>query len=193
MEPSNKHIIPEPVVFYEQIIPEKLVDLMIEELPKYERTYVEAQIGSEQDAVLLKETRNSKVSWMYEDDWVSSVFSHYFSIANKEHWEYNLNFLDGIQITKYNVGDHYSWHSDYGTSVDNRYTRKLSASLLVTDPSEYEGGDLEFIDYHNNLVIAPRKKGTMIIFDSRIPHRVNKVTKGSRTSLVTWMLGPKLV
>ena len=37
-----------------------------------------------------------------------------------------------------------------------------------------------------------KSKGTMIIFDSRIPHRVTPVTKGTRISLVAWMLGPKL-
>jgi PKHD-type hydroxylase len=193
MDPSNKHqIADDPCIFYEQIIPEKLIDLMVEELPKYDESYAEAHIGDRQSGALFENQRNSKVSWMYEDDWVSSMFAHYFHLANKEYWEYDLNCLDGIQITKYDVGDHYTWHSDYGTAEDNRYTRKLSATLLVTDPSEYEGGELEFIDYHNNLVVSPSIKGTMIVFDSRIPHRVRPVTKGTRISLVTWMLGPKL-
>jgi PKHD-type hydroxylase len=194
MEPSNKHQVAEdPFVFYEQIIPDKLVDLMVEELPKYDGSYAEAEIGDRQTGALFENKRNSKVSWMYEDDWVSSMFAHYFHLANKEYWEYDLNCLDGIQITRYDEGDHYTWHSDYGTAEDNRFTRKLSATLLVTDPSEYEGGELEFIDYHNNLVVAPSTRGTMIVFDSRIPHRVRPVTKGTRISLVTWMLGPKLV
>jgi PKHD-type hydroxylase len=193
MEPSNTHIIAQdPFVFYEQIIPEKLVDLMVEELSQYDSTYVEGQIGDRTNGATFESKRSSKVSWMYEDDWICSIFAHYFHIANKEEWEYELNGLDGIQITRYDVNDHYAWHSDYGTAEDDRYTRKLSATILVTDPSEYEGGDLEFIDYHNNLVVAPRQKGTMVVFDSRVPHRVTPVTKGQRISLVTWMLGPKL-
>jgi PKHD-type hydroxylase len=190
--PENFHTHAEPIVFYEQVVSDKLVELMIQELPKYEPSFVEAEIGDSSNPTLDLKARNSKVTWIYEDNWVSSVFSHYFNIANKGNWEYDLNCLDGIQVTKYDVNDHYTWHSDYGTSVDNRYTRKLSATLLVTDPSEYKGGDLEFIDYHNNLVVAPKKKNTMIVFDSRIPHRVTPVTEGTRISLVTWMLGPKL-
>ena len=165
---------------------------MIEELPKHSNDFAEAEIGSENNGELVLDMRRSKISWMYENDWVSSVFSHYFHIANKYVWEYDLNCIHGIQITKYDRNDHYTWHSDYGTTEDNRYTRKLSATLLVTDPSEYQGGDLEFIDYHNNLRVAPRKRGTMIIFDARVPHRVTPVTKGQRISLVSWMLGPKL-
>ena len=71
-------------------------------------------------------------------------------------------------------------------------TRKLSASLLVSDPSEYEGGDLILLDYHNNEVKMPKEKGSIIVFDSRLPHKVTPVTTGKRISLVTWMYGPKL-
>ena len=113
-------------------------------------------------------------------------------MANRCNWEYDLTYLNGLQITDYDKDGHYTWHSDYGTSDDQRYTRKLSATLLVTDPSEYEGGELEFIDYHNNLLRSPKEKGTLIIFDSRVPHRVTPVLKGKRTSVVAWMLGPKL-
>ena len=193
MDSGNKHIIATaPVVFYEQAIPDKLLDLMIEELPKYTKDFADANVGLENQGQLNKYVRSSKTAWIYENDWVSSIFSHYFHIANKYVWEYDLNGIQSIQITKYNENDYYTWHSDYGTASDNRYTRKLSATVLITDPSEYEGGDLEFIDYHNKVRAATRKKGTMIIFDSRIPHRVTPVTKGERISLVSWMVGPKL-
>jgi PKHD-type hydroxylase len=187
------HKIAHPVGHYSEIIPSDLIDLMLKELDQMSpEVYSEAKIGTLDDAVFNLETRNSKISWWYEEHWVSSIFAHYFNKVNREFWEYDLNYLEGIQISTYEEGDHYTWHSDYGTSKDSRYTRKLSASLLITDPSEYEGGDLEFIDYHGNTIQAPKGKGTMIIFDSRIPHRVTPVTKGKRVSLVSWMLGPKL-
>ena len=68
--------------------------------------------------------------------------------------------------------------------------RKLTAIVSLTDKSEYEGGELTFIDYHGRNIKAPKEKGTMIVFDSRIPHKVSRIKKGSRTSLVTWMYGP---
>lgn len=193
----NNHKMAKGVVFYTQKIPDKLVDLMIEELYELERhTNLEemqnAKIGSENSSKLDHSIRNSKLHWWYEDHWACSIFSHYIGIANRNVWEYDLNILQSIQVTIYNEDGHYSWHSDYGTSKDGNFTRKLSASLLLTDPSEYEGGDLEFVDYHNNIIKAPKQKGTMIVFDSRIPHRVTPLTMGKRVSLVTWMHGPKL-
>jgi len=184
-----------PCIFYQEVIPPKLVDLMVEEVEKIneKNEFEDAKTGSLDKAVLDTKTRNSKIKWWYESHWVCSVFSHYIGIANKQQWEYDLNTLLGIQVSKYEAPDgHYRWHSDYGTSQNNDYTRKLSASLLLTDPSEYEGGDLEFIDYHGNNVFAPKQRGSIIVFDSRVPHRVTPVTKGKRYSLVTWIYGPKL-
>jgi PKHD-type hydroxylase len=187
------HIIAQPGAHFEQIIPSELVDLIVKEVENVpEIQFNSAQIGNDTTNGEFLTVRNSKISWWGESHWVCSIFSHYINLANRSLWEYDLNYLNGIQISTYDEGGHYKWHSDYGTSSDQRYTRKLSASLLITDPSEYEGGDLELLDYHNNILQPPQTKGTMIIFDSRIPHRVTPVTKGKRISLVTWMLGPKL-
>jgi hypothetical protein len=193
----DNHKIAQGVTFYTQKVPDKLVDLLVEELTELEKhanleEMENAQVGGEKHGRTDYDVRNSKLHWWYEDHWACSIFSHYIGIANKNIWEYDLNLLESIQITLYNEGGHYAWHSDYGTSKNKDFTRKLSASLLVTDPLEYEGGDLEFVDYHNNIIKAPKQKGTIIVFDSRIPHRVTPVTMGRRVSLVTWMYGPKL-
>jgi hypothetical protein len=189
---NGTHLISQPVVHFQKI-PLDLVDLMVKEIenePVLE--FSNAQTGTAINPNSDIQIRNSKVNWWYEDHWVSSIISHYINIANRSSWEYDLTFLNGLQVTNYDAGGHYVWHSDYGTSNDARYTRKLSASLLVTDPSEYEGGELEFVDYHNNMLRAPKEKGTLIVFDSRVPHRVTPVLRGRRTSIVAWMLGPKL-
>lgn len=189
---NGTHLISQPVVHF-QTIPPELVDLMVKQIenePIIE--FSNAQTGGDYKPSLDTNIRDSKITWWYEDNWASSIISHYINIANRSNWEYELTFLNGLQITHYDLNGHYMWHCDYGTSNDSRYTRKLSASLLLTDPSEYEGGELEFVDYHNNMLRAPKEKGTLIIFDSRVPHRVTPVLKGKRSSIVAWMLGPKL-
>jgi predicted 2-oxoglutarate/Fe(II)-dependent dioxygenase YbiX len=39
-------------------------------------------------------------------------------------------------------------------------------------------------------VVAPREKGTAIVFPSFINHRITKITKGTRRSIVGWITGP---
>jgi len=187
------HNIAHAAGYYPLAIPEELIDLIVAEVNNLEfEEFQEATIGPNGSEIIETQVRNSKTAWWYEDHWVTSIFSHYFNKANRDLWEYDLTYLKGIQITKYDEGDKYDWHCDYGAEPVVEHTRKLSATLLVTDPNEFEGGDLEIIDYHGNNIKMERSKGTMIIFDSRIPHRVTPVTKGTRVSLVAWMLGPKL-
>ena len=192
---KQPHIIAaSPLVYYIDVIPKKLIDIMVEEVMKIEKNdanFEQSGIGGN-DTWFDSKIRNSKIHWWYDSHWACSIISHYIGLANRQYWEYDLNILQSIQVSSYGEGCHYSWHSDYGTSKDGNMTRKLSASILITDPSEYEGGDLEFVDYHNNIIQSPKQMGSVIVFDSRVPHRVTPVTKGKRVSLVTWMLGPKL-
>ena len=113
-----------------------------------------------------------------------------------------------MQFTKYRSntedGDQfYGWHSDdlpepFGDHSHPNYkgkVRKLSATINLTDPSEYIGGDFE-IDLRNNehgrnIITLDRikPKGTMVVFPSFVPHQVRPVLSGERTSLVLWCLG----
>ena len=83
-------------------------------------------------------------------------------------------------------------NSQNGLLVDTtNYQRKLSFSLQLSDPDDYEGGNFQMIDNGDGLFVAPRTKGALIIFDSRTKHRVCKVKKGTRRSLVGWVMGPR--
>ncbi len=58
-------------------------------------------------------------------------------------------------------------------------------TLLLNDPSEFEGGDLEIA----NETLSPMKQGHATIFASFLQHRVTPITKGVRKSLVMWFGG----
>ena len=69
--------------------------------------------------------------------------------------------------------------------------RKLSFVVQVSNPDDYEGGNLQLLDEADNSYIAPRKRGTVILFDSRTRHRVLPVKSGLRKSVVGWVVGPR--
>jgi PKHD-type hydroxylase len=76
---------------------------------------------------------------------------------------------------------------DFGSGdISNR---KLSITVQLSDPSEYEGGELQFM-INQHIITAPKEKGTAIIFPSFALHRVTPVTKGARKSIVGWIGGP---
>ena len=143
--------------------------------------------------------RNSHVVWNNEP-WINDLLMQYIRAANQDAgWNFNIDDNENVQFTIYDKDQYYSWHVDawekpYGKS--SKYPgkiRKLSASILLND--DFEGGDFEFNlrnhDHENNIFPINHSKntGTVIVFPSHILHRVNKVTAGTRYSLVCWALG----
>jgi len=107
--------------------------------------------------------------------------------ANKDFFNFELSSLtENLQYTEYDesVQGHYDWHFDIGEGPLN-CNRKLSISIQLSDPADYEGGQLEFAMGK----VAEKEQGTMVIFPSYLQHRVTPVTKGTRRSLVTWITG----
>ena len=85
-----------------------------------------------------------------------------------------------IQITTYNEGEYYNWHKD-GSGFG---FRKLSLTIQLNDPSEYEGGEFEFKDFG----VMKLEKGDACLFAPNLLHRVKPVTKGVRHSVVSWFI-----
>ena len=181
-----------PIVF-EEILPDYLIDLIEQRVSEIEEEDWETgEVGNDVEGGEQPDSRKCDVSWIAELDWVSTIFTHYFHIANREIFEYDLTEMESVQVTRYDKNHFYGWHSDYGTSADKDLTRKLSMSIILTDPEEYSGGKLQFIDYQGKVQNVDKTRGTVVVFDSRTPHRVTPVLRGQRISLVAWMMGPKL-
>ena len=145
-----------------------------------------------------KEVRSTDVHFA-NDDWIYNLLVPYMVQTNKNAgWNYDISGIESYQIGRYTAKDsgHYDWHQDGLGGWKNIYnkplnvhlhnkTRKLSMSLILNDPSEYEGGQLEIWGKSVDVY----KKGSIIFFPSWMLHRVTPVTKGTRYSLVMWFLG----
>ena len=97
------------------------------------------------------------------------------------------NHLSYVQITRYETGGRYDWHHDDDHN-DEGATRKVSLSVCLNNPDQWEGG--EFLFKEVNGFEDPRERGTLILFPSYFVHQVAPVTRGVRYSLVAWMEGP---
>jgi len=110
--------------------------------------------------------------------------------VNGNHFGYEgMTITENAQFTEYPKGGFYDWHMDadiYG--LHEPPVRKISMTILLSNPSEFEGGDLEFMTEGNK---PPQLlQGQAIYFCSMVRHRVAKVKKGIRQSLVMWFGGP---
>ncbi|WP_372738886.1 Fe2+-dependent dioxygenase [Neptunomonas sp.] len=93
-------------------------------------------------------------------------------------------------FNRYSIGETYGLHVDNairiipGTSI--RLRTDLSATLFLSDPDEYDGGDLQ-IENHFGSQRVKLAAGDMILYPSTSVHQVMPVTAGSRVCAVFWI------
>jgi PKHD-type hydroxylase len=155
----------------------------------------EAIVGLMEGSGVNTEIRRSRVAWFNSDEasWLYQKLGWIARQLNGQYFQCDVSgFSDDLQYTIYDhtVEGHYDWHMDKGYASDGSPPRKLSLVLLLSDPNEYEGGDLELFA-GNQTVKVQKTKGIVHAFPSYVMHRVTPVTKGTRRSLVVWLCGPK--
>ena len=83
----------------------------------------------------------------------------------------------------------------YGTHVDNalrvqhdgaRSRTDLSCTVFLTDPADYDGGELVVEDTYGWHAVK-LAAGDAIVYSSTSQHRVNPVTRGARWSSFFWI------
>lgn len=197
--------------WYHTDLPKDIVEILEKDIQKFDPEAQESKLyGDQVDTVI----RDSKNAWIPTSHWIGGFIWHYIQRTNRENFLYDLTAIDGetIQYTQYGTGQFYDWHIDAGidtaykpqqivssgtnisqdlVTVQGEYVRKLSFSLQLSGPEDYTGGEVQFMDNNRKTYFAPKQRGTLILFDSRTPHRVRKVKSGMRKSLVGWVCGPR--
>lgn len=187
----------EPFVYWENFLTNEdiLKILSLKEWHEKSDGMVGISNGDLLNSGVNKDIRKSQISWMNYTEETSAIWhkiTNTISEVNSRFFHFDLTgCFEPAQLTLYDSKNegHYNWHTD--TSVRDRIVpRKLSMSLLLSDTSEFEGGDLELLNDSDKSLKLEQKKGRAWFFPSYMLHRVTPVTSGFRRSLVLWIGGP---
>ena len=134
--------------------------------------------------------RVTTISWIPFQEMVFMYrdLDKFIQAANENHFGFgDIRVTENAQFTEYPVGGFYDWHMDCDINMQHEPpVRKISMTLLLNDPSEFEGGHLELGAPGK---FGELKQGHAICFASFINHRVQPVKRGLRQSLVVWFGG----
>jgi PKHD-type hydroxylase len=125
-----------------------------------------------------------RYEWLYQRLWLAALE------CNRMFFNVDIAGIEpNIQLTRYDAADqgHYTWHTDFAGLMPNR---KISISVQLSGPSEYEGGDLQLLFSDSPFSLA-KDRGALLAFPSFMLHRVKPVTRGTRWSLVAWIVGER--
>ena len=144
-----------------------------------------------------KAVRNNQIAWVKyaeETNWIYETLRAATIVINDQYFRFRLQtFVEPLQYTVYERNEKkglefYDWHVDSLRAV-NLPQRKLSFSVQLSHPEEYEGGELKIKGLRD--LTLPKTFGTIIFFPSYTYHCVTPVTRGVRRSLVGWIHGPE--
>jgi len=192
-------------------LPVEVIDILENDIKKFDTSIQPSLLVGDFSNTHIRSSQNT---WINTSHWIGGWLWYYVSKINNANFLYDITDIDNgtLQYTHYKEGQFYSWHSD--TALDTyhkpqvrfastvgrgqeemiqtgEYVRKLSFTLQLSEPTDYRGGEVEFLDSEGQRFLAPKQRGTMIVFDSRTRHRVRKVKEGLRKSIVGWVVGPR--
>lgn len=134
------------------------------------------------------EQRNTKVKGVLKEarfGWVYERIAEHVKTINAHYYHFELTNITNLQILEYENTGFYNVHVDIGTGETS--IRKLSVVVFLSDPEDYQGGELILKPNYPPLEQA---QGSAIFFPSYIPHEIRPVTEGVRHTMVAWITGP---
>lgn len=152
-------------------------------------------INKQTTSEINEQARRTKTAWLYPEAELEIIWAKLNNVVNevnRRFFHFDLSgFYEPIQLGIYTQEDsgHYAWHTDEIIKMATT-PRKLSMSILLSNPNEFEGGDLQIKTATDEPITLEGKRGRAWFFPSYTLHRVTPVTKGVRRSLVLWVGGP---
>ena len=186
-----------PVVYWDDFLTEQ--ELVCIEKYMLSQPIVDGLIGSTAGGINMPKLRNSKISFIkmnQENQWIFDKMVSIADFINNKFFQYELYGFDSMQYTEYaGNGTSYDYHVDMGLTdnlpIEMFIPRKLSFSLILSDSSEYSGGEFQYKTTNDAGDIVSQKRGRILAFPSFILHRIKPIISGTRRSLVFWAVGPK--
>lgn len=152
--------------------------------------------------ILDQKVRDTKLYFFSHKETYDKLMPYIGMINQDSLWNFDLEQVEPLQLSIYENTGHYDWHIDVhpypypkNSGPFEGLVRKISFSIMLNNKEEYEGGDFEIEDKlpnfnpRSHVVEDLDKCGAMLTFPSYIPHKVHKVTSGTRYSLVGWVAG----
>lgn len=158
--------------------------------------FEQARVGDRDGGAQVEEIRKCESGNFFIDhntDWIWQKYADLFGMANYDAFMYELSYIECLNYLIYHGSESGKYTEHRDTTLGGfykKYDRKISSILMLSNPEDYEGGELQ-IDIAGNLDFQTinLNKGDIVFFDSNFTHRVTPVTKGTREVIVSWVHG----
>ena len=201
----KKYWLNDPLLLQAQAVKERIVQIpyyvvddflskdelnsVVDKLSKYDQRLLDSKV--------LDTSDNSQ--WIQLQDYFDNYIVERCLQVNSEIFNLNIDSCLYPKYAVYKEARDTDWYVDGPFSVKNKLSsdvvwRKLSASIELSN-EEYEGGELDIViagsrpeTCYHSIKLAP---GSAVFFPAFLMHRIKKITKGTRKSLIYGFCGPR--
>lgn len=175
---------PTPTATYFPLLTEEQCEEVLEKFLVEEPHVAKVDKGNKDPK--KRETLIHPIPHTDESQWLYELLVDRVSRYNFVGYEFDIAgiYID-LQLLEYPEGGFYDWHLDIGPG-EAAY-RKLSVIVQLSDPKDYEGGEVIFNAGTERSL--PKDRGLIGVFPSYVLHKVTPITKGKRYALVCWCHG----
>jgi len=179
---------------FDDVIPLNLLSRILSyhsQLP--DSNFVQARVIAGETNILSEKRKANQLHFNRHNKSLTNVYFYHHlkniilsTFWNKYHKAFPYSAIDMVKeilLLKYENNGKYDYHVDHCCNAP----RTISTTLLLNN--DYEGGELCF--YLNNQEYKiDNRPGRLIMWPSFFlyPHTVKPVTKGTRYSIVSWLL-----
>jgi PKHD-type hydroxylase len=183
------------IAYWQDFLTEEDLNIILS-LPEWHITHTaEVGVQAHSNGVIAPDIRRTDVAWMNVNNATIPIWqkiTNTVAEVNRQYFHFDLTgCYEPAQLSLYTEKNksHYNWHTD-ALMGDSKAPRKLTMVLSLSNPHEFEGGELQVKINDDQPQTLELQKGRAWFFPSWVLHRVTPVTAGIRRSLVLWVGGP---
>jgi PKHD-type hydroxylase len=175
-----------PLSINNALTPSEIKDIQqIVSTLKLEKTTIGGEIRSD-----IHSANRAVIPYQTETLWIYGRLYDLVLLANTEGYRFDpLDFVEPMIYYEYDANDFYKWHTDIA-NIPPFSSRKLGVTVLINDSDDYRGGQIEFAmtPEPETFFVTPRSAGTIIIYPTYMPYRIQPITSGKKT-FINFFLG----
>ena len=147
---------------------------------------VQLQPGMVSHGGVPSENRANSIAWLSRPEWQWLYDMLHVAASESDLWGTNVAGATGeVQFARYEVGEHYGWHSDSDPNAPGEISRRTLSIVVVVSEAE-SGGVLEV----RGAPDLDLRAGDAVVFPAQAEHRATAVVVGRRESIVLWLTRP---
>ena len=125
------------------------------------------------------------ISFDNNSEWFIKKIASFVEKFNRKYFNFILDDISGFKIIGLRTNEKIPEHVDLTGNIENS-RRKITIIVNLSQENIFKGGNIQLKNIRDKV---PNSTGSIVIFPSYIPYKIEEVTSGTKFMLILWAYG----